>query len=154
LWKGSEAQLNLERMCMNHMKNLIKDPKVLKALTPDFEVGCRRSTPGDHYLHAIQQENTKLISDHIVRVTPTGITDATGVTREVDIIVCATGFETSFEPRFPIIGRNGYSLAENWGINKPCESYMAATVARFPNFFGISLFQKCKLQKSLTDSSF
>ena len=139
LWRGSKAQHVLEAVCREHVKAKIKDPKLQAAMIPDFEIGCRRFTPGDHYLHALQQENTEMISDRIVRVTPVGIEDANGTVREADTIICATGFETSFEPRFPVIGRDGYSLAENWGMDKPRESYMGATVARFPNFFSIGL---------------
>jgi cation diffusion facilitator CzcD-associated flavoprotein CzcO len=136
LWRGSIAQVDVERITISHMKEIIHDQKVLKALVPKFEVGCRRFTPGDHYLHAIQQENVEMLSDRIVSITESGITDSTGVTRDVDAIVCATGFDASYEPRFPVIGRDGYSLAENWGMDKPTESYMGAAVARFPNFFG------------------
>lgn len=136
LWRGSSAQKDVERLTISHMKEIIHDHKVLNALIPKFEVGCRRFTPGDHYLHAIQQDNVEMLSDRIVSITETGITDSTGVTRDVDAIICATGFDASYEPRFPVIGRDGYSLAENWGVDKPTESYMAATVARFPNFFG------------------
>ncbi|KAK5271829.1 hypothetical protein LTR96_003657 [Exophiala xenobiotica] len=135
LWTGSDAQKALEHITTEHMKKTIKDPKILATLMPKFEIGCRRFTPGDHYLQALEQDNVQMISDAIVRITEHGITDDTGVNREVDVIVCATGFETSFEPRFPVIGRGGYSLAQNWGKEKPCESYMGAVVARFPNFF-------------------
>jgi cation diffusion facilitator CzcD-associated flavoprotein CzcO len=136
LWTGSDAQKALEYITTEHMKKTIRDPKILATLMPKFEIGCRRFTPGDHYLRALEHDNVQMISDAIVRITEHGITDDTGVNREVDVIVCATGFETSFEPRFPVIGRDGYSLALNWGKQKPCESYMGAVVARFPNFFG------------------
>ncbi|CZR53618.1 related to monooxigenase [Phialocephala subalpina] len=135
LWRGTAAQDQIRDTTINHMRKAIKDEKMLRALIPDFEVGCRRFTPGDHYLNALQQDNCDMISDHIVRVTETGITDVTGKTRDVDVIICATGFDTSYEPRFPVIGKDGFSLAENWGMDKPTESYMGAMVARFPNFF-------------------
>lgn len=109
-------------------------------LLPKFEVGCRRFTPGDHYLHALQQENVSVISDNIVRMTEKGILDATGAVTEVSIIVCATGFDATFEPRMPTIGRDGYSLSKNWGKDKPTQSYMGAVVARFTNLFGMLLF--------------
>jgi len=139
LWRGSAAQADLKRITLEHMHKMIKDPKVLKALTPEFEIGCRRFTPGDHYLHALQQDNVEMVTDGIVRLTKTGVEDNSGVTRDVDVIVCATGFDASYEPRFPIIGQGGYSLTENWGVDKTTESYMGSLVARFPNFFCKSL---------------
>ncbi|KEF62563.1 uncharacterized protein A1O9_00536 [Exophiala aquamarina CBS 119918] len=135
LWRGTQAQADLRRATTLHMEKMIADARILHFLTPEFEIGCRRFTPGDHYLHALQQDNVHMLTDHITRVTETGISDTTGVTRDVDAIVCATGFETSYEPRFPILGRNGYSLAEDWGKDKTTESYMGAMVARLPNFF-------------------
>ncbi|KAF5635014.1 flavin-containing protein [Fusarium tjaetaba] len=135
LWSGSIAQAELERTTLEHMTNMIHDPQLMEALLPKFEIGCRRFTPGDHYLNAIQQSNVTVISDHIVRVSEDGIVDETGTVTELDVIVCATGFNTSYEPRFPTTGRNGYSLSENWGKDKPTESYMGAVVAQFPNLF-------------------
>lgn len=139
LWKGSDAQEQLRKTTIKHMEQMITDPKILATLIPEFEIGCRRFTPGDHYLRALQQSNVSMVSDHIRKVTETSIIDATGTANEVDVIVCATGFDASFTPRFPIIGLDGYSLAENWGAGKPTESYMGAMVARFPNHFGMNL---------------
>lgn len=136
LWRGTQAQDDLRKATLQHMDKLIPDSRILKFLTPDFEIGCRRFTPGDHYLHALQQDNVEMVTDHITLVTESGVCDATSTIRDVDAIICATGFETSYEPRFPILGRDGYSLSENWGTDKTTESYMGAMVAQFPNFFG------------------
>lgn len=136
LWRGTQAQDDLRRTTLQHMERLIPDGRILKFLTPDFEIGCRRFTPGDHYLHALQQDNVELVTDHITQVKESGVCDASGTIRDVDAIICATGFETSYEPRFPVLGRNRYSLSENWGVDKTTESYMGAMVAHFPNFFG------------------
>ncbi|GKU14142.1 unnamed protein product, partial [Fusarium langsethiae] len=68
-------------------------------------------------------------------MTESGIVDSTGTITELDVVICATGFNTSFEPRVSTVGRNGYSLSENWGKDKPTESYLGALVARFPNLF-------------------
>ncbi|KAG4431544.1 hypothetical protein IFR05_012979 [Cadophora sp. M221] len=135
LWRGGLASRMLKSAVVKHMQSTIHDREMLEKLTPDFEVGCRRFTPGDHYLHALQQDNVSMISDDIVRITETGIEDRTGTIHDVDIIVCATGFDVSFEPRFPVLGRDGHSLAENWGKDKPTESYMGSAVAHMPNFF-------------------
>ena len=117
------------------MKKQIPDTGILAAMMPDFELGCRRFTPGDHYLHALQQDNVELIWDPITKVEGSEICTKSGTKSEVDILICASGFDTTYEPRFPIIGRDGYSLSQNWGKDKACESYMGSTVAGFPNFF-------------------
>jgi len=54
------------------------------------------------------------------------------VEREADTIVCATGFDVSYRPRFPIVGKNGVDLADKW---KVCpESYLGLAIPDFPNF--------------------
>lgn len=133
---GSEAQRTLATDTLEHMRSKIKNREILDALIPAFEIGCRRHTPGDHYLNALQQDNATLVTSGIVRVTEKGIVDASGQETALDAIVCATGFDSSYEPRFPILGTGGYPLSENWGNDKATESYMAALVARFPNHFG------------------
>jgi hypothetical protein len=51
----------------------------------------------------------------------------------LDVLICATGFDTSFRPRFPIIGREYANLAEEWA-DEP-HSYLGVAVHKFPNFF-------------------
>ena len=54
-----------------------------------------------------------------------------GSEAEVDTIVCATGFDVSFKPHFPIIGKNGVDLGELWGDDPV--AYFGLTVPGFPN---------------------
>jgi hypothetical protein len=51
----------------------------------------------------------------------------------VDTIICATGFNIAFSPRFPIIGRNDVNLQTTWDKNPEC--YLSATAADMPNYF-------------------
>jgi len=48
--------------------------------------------------------------------------------------VCATGFDISFVPRFPIVGLNGVDLQQKWSKSTP-EGYMSVTAADMPNYF-------------------
>lgn len=61
----------------------------------------------------------------------------TGVETEVDVIICATGFDTSYRPRFPLQGLDTkITLAEKWA-NFPA-SYLGIGVDGFPNYFTYS----------------
>ncbi|PVH71921.1 hypothetical protein DL98DRAFT_388248, partial [Cadophora sp. DSE1049] len=52
---------------------------------------------------------------------------------DLDVLVCATGFHTTSPPPFPVIGRNGLTLAERW---RPFpETYLSVSVDGFPNHF-------------------
>lgn len=52
---------------------------------------------------------------------------------KVDVIVCATGFDVSHRPTFPLLGRNGLDLRDFW--EKEPIHYMSVTVPGFPNLF-------------------
>lgn len=48
-------------------------------------------------------------------------------------VVCATGFDVSHCPYYPVIGRQGVSLADRWK-DEP-ESYLSLACPGFPNYF-------------------
>lgn len=108
----------------------------MKALIPDFAVGCRRMTPGVGYLSALTQSNVQTVTTGIEEICPEGIKLANGELIEVDAIVCATGFNLSFIPRFPIIGTSG-NLQDIWRDSVPA-AYMSCMVPGMPNYFSTS----------------
>ncbi len=109
------------------------DERLCKAIVPDFPLGCRRLTPGVGYLEALRKPNVKVVTDPITRVVADGLETATGEDIKVDAIICATGFDVSFRPRFPIIGRIG-NLQDEWERELP-KAYMSLAVPGYPNFF-------------------
>ena len=112
---------------------MIKDERLLHGLTPKFGLGCRRVTPGDPYIDAIQKENVDVHFTPVTACTEHGVVGEDNIEREVDTIVCATGFDVSYRPRFPIIGKDGLDLAEKWRDHP--EGYLGLAVPGFPNFF-------------------
>ena len=116
------------------MKNkTAKKPSVMDQILPSFPPACRRLTPGPGYLEALSAENVDVISEPIVQATMDGIITSDGTHRKADTIVCATGFDTSFTGRFPIIGSRGVALSEKW--NKIPSTYLSITTDDFPNYF-------------------
>lgn len=109
------------------------DPRLCKALIPDFALGCRRLTPGVGYLEALRKPNVRVVTDSIVKIVPEGLETATGEVIKVDAIICATGFNVSFCPRFPIVGQTG-NLQDLWTQETP-KAYMSCAVPNFPNYF-------------------
>lgn len=110
-----------------------KGRKAAECLLPSFPVGCRRPTPGPGFLEALTRDNVDLRWDDISQITRSGILTKSGE-KKYDVIVCATGFDTSFKPSFPIIGRNKVSLADKWTEEVP-KAYFSLTVPDFPNYF-------------------
>jgi cation diffusion facilitator CzcD-associated flavoprotein CzcO len=120
----------------SRMKKLITDQDLQKKLIPSFEAGCRRINPGEQYLVALQKPNVRAIFDPIQEVTATGVmVSGSGVEpREhpADVLIAATGFDTTFRPRFPLIGRGGLNLQDLWRSDPA--SYMGIGVSGFPNY--------------------
>lgn len=138
LWAESKAAEEFTQTAKQHMIKKIEDPHALEALLPtDYKAGCRRFTPADMYMEALNQSNVELISTPIKLVEGDAIITSDGKRRTYDIIVCGTGFEP-YTPRFPIKGRGAADLSDLWSMDGGYESYLAATVAGFPNFFGTS----------------
>lgn len=135
--KHSEAQEAGRKITTNQMKEKLGNDEDLAAkLTPDYEVGCRRATPGPGYLEAFQRDNVSLVTDPIDHIEVTGIRTTDGTLHEVDAIVCATGFDVSQRPPFPLIGRDGVTLSQYW--EKEPMSYLSLCAHSFPNFFTFS----------------
>lgn len=107
--------------------------ELCKMLIPDYPLGARRMTPGHSYLQALTKPNVDIRRSGIKRFVAEGIELESGEVLKVDAIVCATGFNTSFRPRFPIIGRNG-NLQDRWAKDTP-KAYMSCAVASLPNYF-------------------
>ncbi|QSZ36642.1 hypothetical protein DSL72_006523 [Monilinia vaccinii-corymbosi] len=130
--KDSDAQERTKKKFLARMEDLIKDKRLLKGFTPNFSVGCRRLTPGDPYMKAIQEPNVDVHFAAVEEMTEDSVIDSEGQERKVDTVICATGFDVSYIPRFPIIGQNGVDLREKW--KEIPESYLGLAVPDIPNF--------------------
>jgi cation diffusion facilitator CzcD-associated flavoprotein CzcO len=131
-YTGSEDQKAAQVMFRDRMKEHIKDERLLQGFTPKFEIGCRRITPGDPYMNAIQKDNVDVHFTAVDEIDETGVIGNDKIHREVDTIVCATGFDVTYKPRFPVIGKNGVDLADKW--KDAPESYLGLGCPDMPNF--------------------
>jgi cation diffusion facilitator CzcD-associated flavoprotein CzcO len=130
--KGSVEQQDLRGRFEGRMKALIKDEALQKNLIPSFEAGCRRINPGEEYLIALQEENVRPVFERIERIDSDGVVLGNGVKHEADVLIAATGFNTSFRPRFPILGTGGVNLQDLWEDDPT--SYCGIAVSGFPNY--------------------
>ncbi|KAL9620583.1 MAG: hypothetical protein Q9160_004944 [Pyrenula sp. 1 TL-2023] len=113
-------------------ERLNNDPDLCEKLIPKWTLGCRRLTPGEGYLESFLLPSVHLTQSPIIRITETGIQTKDEFV-EVDVVVCATGFDASNVPHFPVIGRERTTLAEKWA-DEP-ESYLSLACPLFPNYF-------------------
>lgn len=131
-FKDSDEQRKMHTKLETRMRELIHSEQLQEKLIPSFEVGCRRINPGERYLAVLQKPNVEPIFSGIQEVTADGIRDTDGKDRNVDIIIAATGFDTSFRPRFPIVGEKGTNLRDLWETDPI--SYCGLAVSGFPNY--------------------
>lgn len=138
LWLGASSKA-FTRAAAEHMGSKIEDARTRAALVPDFPAGCRRFTPADRYIEALNQSRVDVVKGTIAGATRDSLVMEDGASYKVDVIVCATGFDP-YTPRFSVKGRDGLELQELWSDQGGYESYMAASVAGFPNLFGTYVF--------------
>lgn len=137
LIKDSETAKYVKQALTMYMTSVLGgNEELVKALVPDFAVGCRRLTPAVGYLECLQAENVRVVTDPIASIIKNGVKTSTGEIVEIDVLVCATGFDVGFCPRFPVVGRKG-NLQDLWRANLP-RAYMSTSIPDFPNYFSES----------------
>ncbi|TVY21170.1 putative sterigmatocystin biosynthesis monooxygenase [Lachnellula arida] len=131
---GSEEQQAIRQYMQNRMGEKLANEELEKVLIPEWSVGCRRITPGTDYLEALASDNVKVVFGEITQITAKGVvtTDGRGE-YPVDVLICATGFDTTFKPRFPLVGSTGEQLGQLWK-NDP-RGYLGIAADKFPNYF-------------------
>ena len=136
---GSPEQKAAREFSENEMTTLLKDrPDLLEAIMPkDFFVACRRPTPGNGYLEALTGKKTTAYTEQLKRITPTGFIDPEGKEHEVDVIICATGFDTSYNAPVPVIV-NGVDKQAEWKKQQNPPTYLSLAYAGVPNMIVVS----------------
>ncbi|KAH7127790.1 putative MoxY [Dactylonectria estremocensis] len=116
---------------------LAAKPDLIEKLMPkDFGIGCRRPTPGNGFLEALCHDKTTVLTDNIQLLTQTGFVTAQGEHCEVDVVICATGFDTTFRPQFPLLA-NGRNVQDDFETADTV-GYIGLGLPEVPNYFHYS----------------
>ncbi|WP_433336887.1 flavin-containing monooxygenase [Spirillospora sp. CA-294931] len=122
----------LERRFRRNLRR-IPDPALREAVTPRYPMGCKRILISDDYYPALARPDVRLVTEPVTGVERSGVRTAGG-THEADVIVYATGFQTTdFLAPMKITGRGGRELNEAW--RDGAEAHLGITVSGFPNLF-------------------
>ncbi|PTR16374.1 cation diffusion facilitator CzcD-associated flavoprotein CzcO [Nitrosospira sp. Nsp2] len=117
-----------------HLRRQVPHKKLRDALRPGYPFGCKRVLLSNDYYPALTRSNVELITTPIDHIDQTGIVTIDEGRRDVDAIVCATGFDVRHVlTSMRIEGLDGCLLEQAWA-GEP-EAYRGVTVAGFPNFF-------------------
>ena len=123
-----------EKLVLRSLEEQIQDPVLRAKLTPSYRLGCKRVLISNEYYQAVQRDNVEVVTDGIAEVTPTGVRTIDGRDREVDAIICGTGFKVSeYLSAIAIRGRDGLELNDAW--RSSLRNYLGITVSGFPNLF-------------------
>ena len=126
----------LRDRALGHLAGQVADPALRERLTPSYEIGCKRVLLSDDYYPALGRDDVDLVPSALVSVDGRTATAANGESAEVDVLVFATGFEST-RPPFArrIAGRDGLRLAEAW--RGGMVAFDSTTVHGFPNLYVI-----------------
>lgn len=131
---GSAAEAALRDRAREHLRAQVPDPALRALLTPDYAVGCKRALFSDDWYPALQRPHVTLEPSAPVAVEGTTVVAASGARYDVDVLVLATGFETTRPPFARLVtGRGGRTLAEHWADGMT--SHASTVVHGFPNLF-------------------
>ena len=138
LWQAfswtPEGRAAYTREAVDNLHAHIPPGELRDKLTPDYPIGCKRILVSDDFYPTLMRSNVDLDTSGIARVTKTGILAEGGTERPHDLIVLATGFETTgWKWSVEVTGRNGRSLNREWA-ERP-EAYKGVQVEGFPNLF-------------------
>ena len=132
---GTKLHRKRQQTCLDYIDREFADhPELAKAVTPAYPYPGKRPVIASTYYPALKRDNVELVPKAVSRMTSTGIVDADGVERAVDVIVMATGFmATDYLARLEVTGRRGQTLSAYWA-GEP-RAFLGITVPGFPNFF-------------------
>jgi cyclohexanone monooxygenase len=154
----AEARALLDRSDFEHVEQIrrraeavVVDAATASALKPYYRLFCKRPCFHDDYLAAFNRPGVTLVDTNgegIASMSAAGVV-AGGVEYAVDVVVLATGFETSFTlpghqdaglvrrkveaHGFEVFGRGGRGLGEHWAEGPRTLNGMACR--GFPNLF-------------------
>jgi cyclohexanone monooxygenase len=138
---ATDAAANEEAAAFIRRKiaEIVTDPETRRKLTPT-DLYARRPLCDTGYYATFNRSNVTLVNvkeNPISELTAAGVRTADGTVHELDVLVCATGFDAvdGNYRRLNIRGRNGQSLGEKWQHGPT--SYLGIATSGFPNMFMI-----------------
>ena len=124
----------IARFAEEDMRAKVADPALQRVLLPDYPIGGKRILISDDYYSALNRENVAVVTDAIDHVAADAVVTRDGRRHPADVIILATGFQTTtFLAPMRIEGPDGRVLEDVWRAG--AEAYLGLTVAGFPNLF-------------------
>ena len=142
LWRGrlyrpgTKTNEARRQFCLSYIERQFADrPDLREAVTPTYPYPGKRPIFASGFYRTLKKQNVELVPRAVRSMTRTGIVDANGIERAIDVVVLATGFQRSrlSEPT------SGSSVATDGHCGSSGRAsrraYLGITVPGFPNFF-------------------
>jgi len=122
----------LSTKCRISMRKWIKNPAMRAQLTPNYNLGAKRTLFSHEYYQALARENVELDVSGIEAFTSNGIRRHDGRIDDFDVVIYATGFKTNpFLMGLEVRGTNDQFLHEGW--RDGAQAYLGMSTHGFPN---------------------
>ncbi len=135
--KKPAAIAELRGSVMEAMHAAISDPDMIRALTPDYEPGCKRILVSDDYYPALAEAHVELIPQGVTGLTERAVVAADGRETDVDIVIFCTGYRLGGRddgrPALDVVGRDDLRLRDALAARP--EAYRGVAYPGFPNYF-------------------
>lgn len=131
----SPANDVLLQMCLEYIDRTFgAGSDLARKVTPDFAPYGKRiiRDPGGYYA-ALARDHVEVEASEPAEINASGIVTADGRQIDLDVIIYATGYHLDFLSTVDIRGRDGKTLAGEWGDSP--RAYRGGTVPGFPNLF-------------------
>lgn len=131
--EGTAARASMLRLARRQLA-VVRDPALRARLQPPYPLGCKRIIYSNDYYPALARPNVALVTEAIERITRAGVRTVDGTEHTLDVLVCATGFDTThLLASIDLRGRDGRRLADVWADGPA--AHHGVTVPGFPNLF-------------------
>ncbi len=138
---ATDAAANEEAAAFIRRKiaEIVTDPETRRNLTPT-DLYARRPLCDTGFYETFNRPNVTLVNvkeNPIQELTAAGVRTADGTVHELDVLICATGFDAvdGNYRKLNIRGRDGQTLGEKWQHGPT--SYLGMATSGFPNMFMI-----------------
>jgi len=125
-----------QKLASLFIRKQVKDPQLVKALTPDYTIGCKRILISNKWLPMFNRENVELVTSGIQELREHSVVLKDGREIPADCIILGTGFITDpriYMKNFPCTGLPGRELMQDW--KDGAEAYYGTTLSGYPNLF-------------------
>lgn len=138
-WEYPERAVNAvndahRRFFTRYVKQELGDrTDLIEKVLPDYPPYGKRILLDNGWYRTLRRPNVHLVTERIREITAQGVLTEGGELHELDVLVCATGFQaTRFLTPMDIRGRSGQSLRELWN-DDDARAYLGISVPDYPN---------------------